>query len=99
MAASFHNPLPEFKEYADTKEDLCRGRGPVSVSGGTDSQKVHQMAELGREFPLKLVVTYSDARAKDIYDDYRNFDTEVFLYPARDLLFSGADIQGKLLTG
>ncbi|MCI8550344.1 MAG: transcription-repair coupling factor [Lachnospiraceae bacterium] len=99
MAASFHNPLPELKEYADTKEDLCRGRGPVSVSGGTDSQKVHQMAELGREFPLKLVVTYSDARAKDIYDDYRNFDTEVFLYPARDLLFSGADIQGKLLTG
>ncbi len=99
MAGSFRNPLPELKEYEDTKEDLCRGRGPVSVSGGTDSQKVHQMAELGREFPFKLVVTYSDARARDIYDDYRTFDADVFLYPAKDLLFSGADIQGKVLGG
>ncbi|MCI8505341.1 MAG: transcription-repair coupling factor [Lachnospiraceae bacterium] len=99
MAGSFQNPLPELKEYEDTKEDLCRGRGPVSVSGGTDSQKVHQMAELGRDFSFKLVVTYSDARARDIYDDYRTFDPDVFLYPAKDLLFSGADIQGKVLSG
>ncbi|QNM04330.1 transcription-repair coupling factor [Qiania dongpingensis] len=98
MAGSFRSPLPELKEYLDTKEDLCRGRGPVSVSGGTDSQKVHQMAELGRMFPLKLVVTYNDARAKDIYEDYRNFDRNVFLYPARDLLFYNADIQGSLLA-
>ena len=99
MAGSFQNPLPELKEYEDAKEDLCKGRGPVSVSGGTDSQKVHQMAEMGREFPFKLVVTYSDARARDIYDDYRTFDSDVFLYPAKDLLFSGADIQGKVLGG
>ena len=99
MAGSFRSPLPELKEFVDTKEDLCRGRGPVSVSGGTDSQKVHEMAELGREFPLKLVVTYNDSRAKEIYDDYRTFDREVFLYPAKDLLFSGADVQGRLLTG
>ncbi len=98
MAASFRSPLPELIEYKDTKEDLCRSRGPVSVSGGTDSQKVHEMAELGRDFPLKLVVTYSDARARDIYDDYKTFDREVFLYPARDLLFYSADIQGTLLT-
>ena len=98
MAGSFRNPLPELKEYLDTKEDLCKGRGPVSVSGGTDSQKVHEMAELGRDFPLKLVVTYSENRAKALYDDYRNFDRNVFLYPARDLLFYSADIQGSLLT-
>ena len=96
--ASFRSPLPELKEYMDTKEDLCRGRGPVSVSGGTDSQKVHQMAELGRDFPLKVVIAPNDARARDIYDDYRCFDREVFLYPARDLLFYSADVQGSLLT-
>ena len=96
--ASFRSPLPELKEYMDTKEDLCRGRGPVSVSGGTDSQKVHQMAELGRDFPLTVVIAPNDARARDIYDDYRCFDREVFLYPARDLLFYSADVQGSLLT-
>ena len=56
------------------------------------------MAELGRDFPLKLVVTYSESRAKALYDDYRNFDRNVFLYPAKDLLFYNADIQGSLLA-
>ena len=99
MAGSFYDPLPELSEYADTKEDLCKGRGPVSVSGGTDTQKAHEMAMLGKDYPLKLVVTYSDTRAQELYDDYRYFDPEVYLYPARDLLFYSADIQGSLLTG
>ena len=99
MAGSFYDPLPELSEYADTKEDLCKGRGPVSVRGGTDTQKAHEMAMLGKDYPLKLVVTYSDTRAQELYDDYRYFDPEVYLYPARDLLFYSADIQGSLLTG
>ncbi len=99
MAGSFYDPLPELSEYVSTKEDLCKGRGPVSVSGGTDSQKVHEMAALGREYPLKLVITYNDNRAKEIYEDYRYFDKNVFFYPARDLLFYSADVQGSLLAG
>ena len=98
MAASFRSPLPELKEFLDTREDLCRSRGPVLVSGGTDSEKVYEMAELGKEFPLKLVVTYNENRAKAIYEDYKNFDRDVFLYPAKDLLFYNADIQGSLLA-
>ena len=52
MAGPFHAVrCRSLSEYADTKEDLCRGRGPVSVSGGTDSQKAHEMADAGTGLP------------------------------------------------
>ena len=44
-----------------------------------------------------LIITYSDLRAKEIYENYRFFDREVFYFPAKDLIFFQADIQGKLL--
>ena len=58
------------------------------------------MYELGEAsaFAWKLVVTYDDTRAKEIYDDFRSFTSQVWLYPAKDLLFYSADIHGNLMT-
>ena len=58
------------------------------------------MYELGEAsaFAWKLVVTYDDTRAKEIYDDLRSFTSRVWLYPAKDLLFYSADIHGNLMT-
>lgn len=98
MPGTFRSPLPELKEYEDIREDLCRSRGPVSVCGGTDVEKVYAMAELMREEPLKLIVTYGETRAREIYEDFRTFDKNVFIYPARDLLFYSADLQSSTLT-
>ena len=41
MAEVFANPLVDLAEYTDMKQDLDKGKGPVQVSGVTDSQKVH----------------------------------------------------------
>ena len=46
------------------------------------------MHELGGSGGWKLVVTYDDHRAREIYDDFRNFTKQVWLYPAKDLLLS-----------
>ena len=99
------NPLLELQEYENLAEALKKGRGPLQVTGTLDSQKVHLMYELGQDlpadglhFPWKLVVTYDDTRAKEIYDDFRNFTKNVMLYPAKDLLFYSADIHGNLMT-
>ncbi|MDO5350756.1 MAG: transcription-repair coupling factor [Lachnospiraceae bacterium] len=92
------NPLLELKEYEDLVQALGGKKGPVQATGVLDSQKVHLMYELGREYPWKLVVTYDENRAKEIYDDYRNFTRQVWLYPAKDLLFYAADIHGNMMT-
>ncbi len=98
MSRLFANPLAELIEFEELNKDLIRGNGPVQVTGCMDSQKVHLMQEAAESLPWKLVVTYDDSRAKEIYEDFRCFREDVWLYPARDLLFYSADIHGNLMT-
>lgn len=98
MAEVFANPLVDLAEYTDMKQDLDQGKGPVQISGVTDSQKIHVMHELSKDNPWRLVVTYDDTRAKEIFDDFSYFEPNTWLYPARDLLFYSSDIHGNLLT-
>ena len=98
MAEVFANPLVDLAEYTDMKQDMDKGKGPVQISGVTDSQKVHVMHELSKDNPWRLVVTYDDTRAKEIFDDFSYFEPNTWLYPARDLLFYSSDIHGNLLT-
>lgn len=98
MSNVFANPLTELIEYEELDQGLERGKGPFQLSGCMDSQKVHLMHEAGARLPWKLVVTYDDSRAKEIYEDFRCFREDVWLYPAKDLLFYSADIHGNLMT-
>ncbi len=98
MPGFFGNPLQELSEYQAARADLGRGRGPIWLSGCLESQKAHLVQELGSEFAHRLVVTYSESQAKAFYEDARFFNRNVYLYPAKDLLFFGADIKGNQLT-
>ena len=98
MGRLFANPLEELIEYQDLRQDLVQGKGPLLLTGCLDSQKAHLMSELSDATPWKLIVTYEDQRAREICEDYRCFDPDVMVYPARDLLFYSSDIHGNLLT-
>lgn len=95
---SFLNPFLQLKEYEDIHKKLKKNRGLIQVSGCIDSQKSHLIYGLGQEFSKKLIITYSDRKAKEIYEDYRFFDRNVRIYPARDLIFYQADIHSNLLV-
>ena len=47
--------------------------------------------------PMRLVIAGDERQAKEIYEDLRFFDKSTMFYPAKDLLFFQADIQGNLL--
>ena len=79
MSKVFANPLVELIEYEELNQELERGNGPLQVSGCMDSQKVHLIQETAPSFPWKLVVTYDDSRAKEIYEDFRCFQNSVYL--------------------
>ena len=95
MSRIFANPLAELIEYEEMNQELERGNGPLQVSGCMDSQKVHLIQETALSFPWKLVVTYDDSRAREIYEDFGCFRQDVWMYPAKDLLFYSADIHGN----
>ena len=98
MSLLYQNPLEELIEYQDLNQDIMKGKGPIQVSGCMDSQKAHLICESAKNQSWKLVVTYDDSRAKELYDDLRCFEPNVWLYPAKDLLFYSADIHGNLIT-
>jgi len=95
---TFVAPLKELKEYNDIRDNIIRKTLPVQVTGCIDSQKCHLAYGLGEDFLYKVIVTYSDIKAKEIYEDYRLYDKDVFLYPAKDIIFYSADIHGNAIV-
>ncbi|MDE6602590.1 MAG: transcription-repair coupling factor [Lachnospiraceae bacterium] len=91
-------PLSELGEYEEIRELLARGKASAALSGCADSQKLHMIYGLGEGFRRKLIITFNDLRAKELYEDYQFYDRNVMLYPAKDLIFFQADIHGNQLT-
>ena len=93
------NPLLELQEYENLREALKKQRDRSRLQERWTPRKCILCTGWERwGFPWKLVVTYDDQRAREIYDDFRSFTENVWLYPAKDLLFYSADIHGNLMT-
>ena len=91
-------PLHELADYEEAKSRLRRKRGIIELNGCVDSQKLHIVYGLSEGYKHKVIVTYSEQRAKEIYEDYSFYDRSVEMYGARDLIFYQADVHGNLLT-
>lgn len=91
-------PLLDLKEVNEIKDNLKLHNVPMQITGCIDTQKCHLIHGLGEEYPLKLIITYQDSKAKEIYEDYKAFDKNVYLYPAKDFIFYSADIHGNALV-
>lgn len=91
-------PLKELAEYEQMRETLQKGTGPIALTGCVDSQKLHMIYGLSDGLKYKVIVTYSDLKAKELYEEYKFYDRNVMLYPAKDLIFFQADIHGNQLV-
>ena len=91
-------PLRELGEFDDMTKLLKKPGSCLSLSGCVESQKLHMIYGLSDSLQYRVIVTFSDLRAKEIYEDYRFYDKNVTLYPAKDLIFYQADIHGNQLT-
>jgi len=92
------SPLQELAEYDGLKEALQKGKGSIALTGCVDSQKLHMIYGLGEGIKVKAIVTYSDLKAREILEEYKFYDRNVMLYPAKDLIFFQADIHGNQLV-
>ena len=91
-------PLKELGEYDEIVKVLAKKSGKVSVSGCVDSQKLHMVFGTDRDYDVKLIVTYSDIRARELLEDCRLYCRESYFYPAKDLIFYQADVHGNQLV-
>lgn len=91
-------PLKELNEFIGARTNLLKKQTPIQLSGCIDSQKCHVICGLGEDYPYRVIITYSELKAKEIYEDYKLYDREVFLYPAKDVIFYSADIHGNAIV-
>ncbi|MDR0964308.1 MAG: transcription-repair coupling factor, partial [Clostridium sp.] len=91
-------PLRELAEYDSIRLASSKEGEILALTGVIDSAKLHMAYALGQNHRVKVIVTHNDLRAKEIYEEYKFYDRRVMLYPAKDLIFFQADIQGNVLT-
>ena len=96
MQALFE-PLKELKEFEELEKRVKHNRGILQISGCIDSQKLHILSGLGKQTACRVILTYSETKAREIYEEYSMFPGKVLFYPAKDLLFHHADIRGNQL--
>lgn len=95
----FKNPLRKMADYKEIEYAIRSKRAPIRVSDISDSAKAYFIsALLQEEKSWKFVITHDENKAKRLYDDISCFSSNVFLYPAKDMLFFDADIRGSLIS-
>ena len=88
-------PLHELEAFEEINKYLEKPFASAQITGCVDSQKLHIINGLSDGFKYKIIVTYSELRAKEIYEDYKFYDRNVTVYPAKDLIFYQADVHSN----
>ncbi len=90
-------PLMEIAELGDMIKALAKKRN-VGIKGCVDSQKLHMLYGVDGDYYQKIIVTFSEKKAKEIYEDLKLYETNRAIFPAKDLIFFQADIHSSAQT-
>lgn len=94
----FLEPLRDLSGFAEIMDITQNQAGLVTVTGCIDAQKPHMIYAIDNGKKNKVIVTFHEQKAKELYEEYSFFDPAVVYYPAKDVLFYQSDIRGNLLT-
>ena len=94
----FNAPLEELKEYKQVLKSLQSGDKKILMTGCTQSGKMHFIQAFGASFDVRIIITHDDLKAAEIAEEYRMYDKDVRVFPAKDLIFYQADIYSNRIT-
>lgn len=95
---TFLSPLRELNEFYEVQKNVTIGNTPIHLTGCIDSQKCHLIYGISEEYPYRIIITHNDLKAKEIYEDYKLYDRNVYLYPSKDVIFYSADVHGNAIV-
>lgn len=88
-------PLWKLQSFLNIRKAMEKNKYPISISGCVNSQKGHLISNLAENNSCRLVLTYREDKAAELYEDLCFFDRNTVLYPGKDLLFYSADIHSN----
>ena len=92
-------PLRESESYNRIVGALKGEAGQVLADGCVGTQKMHLVDTVSRDPSLsmharyRLILADSEQRARTIAEEYRFYDRNTFVFPAKDLIFYQADLR------
>ena len=89
-----NEPLKELPFFSRLKNNLGDHKHSL-LCGCADPAKLHIISALSEGVGNPLILTYSERRAREIAEEYRFYDKQTLVYPAKDLIFYQADINGR----
>ena len=95
---SFISPMRELQGLEAAEEALKNFISPIQISGCIDAAKPHMIHAINNGKGNRIIVTFHEQRAKELYEECLFFDKRTAYYPAKDILFYQSDIRGNVLT-
>ncbi len=89
-----NQPLSGIKAFLDVKKYLKEDKSKALLSGVSNSYKAQIISALEQK-QVKLVISGSESRAKELVRDLRFFGENAHYYPAKDLVFYLADVHSN----
>lgn len=96
MKHAMTEPMEQMQEISLIREQLKKSKKPIHITGSLDSGQVHMANVAGQEYKYRVFVTFTEQKAKEIYEDMKFYCRNTFYYPAKDFIFFSADIHGNL---
>lgn len=93
----FDNPIQKLEWYIESKSRLKNEDAHISLTGIHGVEKAHIISAIARETGISVIVVEDDLKARELMEEYSFFDKNVRYFPAKDLIFYQADINGKEL--
>ena len=91
----FNTPLLSLNAVENIINTLSKENANLQISGVIDTGLAHIMSVIGAKFDYKVIITFSEQKAREIYDNLRFFIPDVLYFPPKDFIFYNADISGK----
>lgn len=92
-------PLLELQQYQQMLHNIAQNNTPILTSGIIDIQLTHMIAAICHHSNRPAVIlTYSELKAREIYENFCFFHKDTCFYPAKDLLFYSADVRSQAIT-
>lgn len=91
---ALRQPLEDMSGFKELEAALSEQNGMFRAVGCLESQKVNLAAALVPDGYSSLAVCENELKAREMFEDWQLYDSNVLLYPPRDMVFYKAAVHG-----
>ncbi len=90
-------PMQELEDYVAICDALKKKKTPVQVTGCVECQIAQLAGTLSDNYNNTVIIVSDEIKARELYEDYKLYNRNVYIYPAKDFIFYSADVHSNAI--